>query len=77
MQIHENGDVTFTRNEMFIYLNGTHGLGGYPANDVEALAAVMIADLPPYLERQGYGKHCTAAQLDIGGGGSVGIFAEL
>lgn len=77
MKIDENGDVTFTRNEMFIYLSGTHGLSGRAANGMEALAAIMITDFPPYLESQGYTKHVEAARADIAAGGSMGIFAEL
>ena len=76
MKIHENGDVTFTRNEVFIVGCGINGLYADDATTYELASAVLTTKLPCALANAGW-KFFRESVEDLIAGGDVGVFTGL
>ena len=76
MKVHENGDVTFTRNEVFVIGSGVIGLINPGAKTYEVAAAALLRHLPVKLHAAEW-KFVVISAQDIALGGDVGVFTGL
>lgn len=73
MKVDNDGNVTFTSNEMVVVLAGIHGMAGSSV-DTDIIAACLLVKLPGKLRELNYVNHLATALTSIADGGNVGIF---